>query len=129
MAEPRLINQDIIRKIIEIVNKYKIPVNLYHIKGHAQIKLNKKSNLSDRVELNKIIEMFFQYNRILITDTEAAELCYYNIFVDNFTRYNMKENMASSIYHNSNYIKPRLNNTKLTKEDLKVFSEYINGGE
>ena len=41
----------------------------------------------------------------------------------------MKENMSSNIYHNSNYIKPRLNNTKLTKEDLKVFSEYINGGE
>ena len=127
--DKEVINQDIIRKIIEIVNKYKIPVNLYHIKGHAQIKLNKKSNLSDRVELNKIIEMFFNNNRIFITDTEAAELCYYNIFVDNFTRYNMKENMTSSIYHNSNYIKPKLNNTKLTKEDLKTFSEYINGGE
>lgn len=127
--DKEVINQDIIRKIIEIVNKYKIPVNLYHIKGHAQIKLNKKSNLSDRVELNKIIEMFFNNNRIFITDTEAAELCYYNIFVDNFTRYNMKENMSSSIYHNSNYIKPKLNNTKLTKEDLKTFSEYINGGE
>lgn len=124
-----VINQDVIKKIIEIVNTYKIPINLYHIKGHAQIKLNKKSNLTDKAELDRIRQAFFYTNRIFISEAEAAELCYYNIFVDNFTRYNMQENMKSSIYHNSNYTKPWLTCKKITKEDLKIFNNYINGGE
>ena len=122
-------NQDIIKEIIAIVNTYNIPINLYHIKSHAQIKLNKKSNLSDRIELKRIRDQFFNINRISITDREAAELCYYNIFVDNFTRYNMKENIESKIYNSSNYKKPRFKNSLITKEDLKIFSNYINGGE
>lgn len=122
-------NQDIIRSIINLVNTYKIPINIYHIRSHAQIKLNKKSNMSDKIELQRVREAFFNMNKIFITDREAAEICYYNIFVDNFTRYNMKENIKSEIYNNSNYNKPKFKNSEITKNDLIEFSKYINRGE
>lgn len=127
--DKQITDQDVVKKIIEIVNKYKIPINLYHIKSHAQIKLNKKANLGDKLELKKIREAFYYRNHINITDKDAAEICYYNIFVDNFTRYNMKENMRLNIYNNYNYVKPKLNNILVTKEDLETFYFYINGGE
>lgn len=122
-------NQDVYIKIIELVNTYGIPVNFYHIKGHAHITLNKKASLGDKVELKRIQQNFFRMNHTFITEQAAAELCYYNIFVDNFTRSNMKECMRSDTYNNNNYIKPKLKSSQpITKEALRLFSTYTNGG-
>ena len=122
-------NQDVYIKIIELVNTYGIPVNFYHIKGHAHITLNKKASLGDKVELKRIQQNFFRMNHTFITEQAAAELCYYNIFVDNFTRSNMKVCMRSDTYNNNNYIKPKLKSSQpITKEALRLFSTYTNGG-
>lgn len=129
--DSKVVGQEIIQKIIALVLKYKIPINLYHIKGHANIKLNKKTNRTDKIELRRIKESFYRNNdNKEITNGEAAELCYYNIFVDNFTRDNMRENMKSYIYNNNNYKKPDLSNDALlTTGDLVLFNNYINGGK
>lgn len=122
-------NQDVYTKIVELVNTYGFPINFYHIKGHANITLNKKASLGDKVELKKIQQSFMHTNHMAITEQAAAELCYYNIFVDNFTRSNMKDSMRSDTYNNNNYIKPRLKISRpITKEDLQLFSRYVNGG-
>lgn len=128
--DSKVVGQEIIQKIILLVLKYGIPIDLYHIKGHANIKLNKKTNRADKIELRRIKESFYRNNGKEITNGEAAELCYYNIFVDNFTRDNMRENMKSYIYNNNNYKKPDLSNdVQLTKGDLVLFNKYINGGK
>ena len=89
-------NQDLFKLIINNIILYKLRVNLYHQKGHA--------NTSDK--LSKAKQVFYKSNGILLDDFELRTICYYNDIVDKYSRYKLNEiplDIKIPIQYNANF--------------------------
>lgn len=89
-------NQDMIKLIINTILLNRLPINIYHQKGHANT--NKM--------FNKARSVFQNSNGILLDEFEVKTICHYNDLVDIYTGYKLNEipvNYILPINYNANF--------------------------
>ena len=90
-------NQEIFNSIVCMIVNSSLPVHLYHQLGHK--------NFNSKKDIELVKRSFFKVNSIFITDTLAEKICYYNNFIDKFTRDNLLAVTTSRTFNLNNYQK------------------------
>lgn len=109
-------NQDIITLIINVITLNQIPISLYMQRGHK--------NPSRRDDVLTQKEYFEKVNNVSIDYETARKLCYYNAFIDDLTRTNLKKIVADNTFMDTKYNKKIIPfSVPLT---AKLMGEYSN---
>ena len=90
-------NQEVYNSIVNLIAYEGIPIHLYHQLGHK--------NYRNNTHLNKVINSFNLVNKIRLSIDEARFICYYNEFVDRFTRDNLHNVTRSNLFKQTDYQK------------------------
>ena len=90
-------NQEIFNIIVDTIVSNGLPLHLYHQLGHK--------NFNDKKDIESIKKSFYKANDIMITEALAEKICYYNNFIDKFTRDNLFAVTTSRTFDLNNYQK------------------------
>jgi ribonuclease HI len=90
-------NQEIFNRIVNMIAYEGIPMHLYHQLGHM--------NYNNKEHVLRVLRSFNNANKEPINYNEAKYICYYNDFVDRFTRDNLNSVTDSYIFNVKDYKK------------------------
>ena len=111
-------NQEVYNSIVNLIAYEGIPIHIYHQLGHK--------NYRNTDHLNKVISSFNKFNKEHITVDEARFICYYNDFVDRFTRDNLRNVTRSSVFKCSDYNKMIIPVSIILNDDImKRYADLI----
>lgn len=111
-------NQEVYNSIVNLIAYEGIPIHLYHQLGHKNFKNN--------THLTKVINSFNSVNKIRISIDEARFICYYNEYVDRFTRDNLHNVTKSDLFKQTDYQKYIMPVSIILNNDImKRYSDLI----
>ena len=111
-------NQEVYNSIVNLIAYEGIPIHLYHQLGHK--------NFRNNIHLNKVIKSFNLANKMQISIDEARFICYYNEYVDRFTRENLHSVTRSNLFKQTDYQKYIMPVSIILNSDImKRYSELI----
>ena len=96
-------NQNIFLDIINLIIVNKLPINIYHQKGHV-------TNTED--SLSNATKVFFESNGILLDKNDVINISDMNNYIDNYTRAKLNTYMDNKNNVGKNVLPSTLNHTK-----------------
>lgn len=82
-SDQGVLNKELFVNAIRMITDNNLKVNLYHVSAHIEA--------TKKYHITRMIKKFEENNYIQIDKDDAYYLCYYNAFVDDMTRSNLRK--------------------------------------